>query len=113
MNTVEQSFSRPSLGSWLRYGLGPENPNLPGFIVISPAQPAQGAPLWSSSFLPAAYQGTLVSDLGKPIANLSNPQFPLDRQREQLDLLKELNTQHAKAREADSRLNARIESVEL
>ena len=63
MNTGEQAFSRPSMGSWLLYGLGTENQNLPGFVVISPAQPAQGAPLWSSSFLPAAYQGTLVSDL--------------------------------------------------
>src|SRR5918993_1967087 len=60
MNTGEQVFSRPSLGSWLTYGIGSENRNLPGFVVISPAQPAQGAPLWSSSFLPAAYQGTLV-----------------------------------------------------
>ena len=47
MNTGEQAFSRPSMGSWLVYGLGSENQNLPGFVVISPAQPAQGAPLWS------------------------------------------------------------------
>src|SRR5215211_5459953 len=73
MNTGEQAFSRPSLGSWLLYGLGSENQNLPGFVVISPAQPAQGAPLWGSSFLPAAYQGTLVSDLKNPIANLGDP----------------------------------------
>ena len=53
MNTGEQAFSRPSMGSWLLYGLGSENQNLPGFVVISPSQPAQGAPLWSSSFLPA------------------------------------------------------------
>src|SRR5437016_3185753 len=63
MNTGEQAFSRPSMGSWLVYGLGSENQNLPGYIILSPSQPAQGAPLWSSSFLPAAYQGTLVSDL--------------------------------------------------
>ena len=63
MNTGEQTFSRPSLGSWLTYGLGSENKDLPGFLVISPAQPSQGAPLWSSAFLPAAYQGTLISDL--------------------------------------------------
>src|SRR5689334_2693884 len=65
MNTGEQAFSRPSMGSWLLYGLGSENQNLPGYVVLSPTQPAQGAPLWSSSFLPAAYQGTLVSDLKK------------------------------------------------
>ena len=60
MNTGEQTFSRPSLGSWLTYGLGSENQDLPGFLVLSPSQPAQGAPLWSSSFLPAAYQGTHI-----------------------------------------------------
>jgi hypothetical protein len=113
MNTGEQAFSRPSLGSWLLYGLGSENQSLPGFVVISPSQPAQGAPLWSSSFLPAAYQGTLVSDLAKPIANLENPRFSPAMQRKQLDLLKEINSLHAKQREEDSRLNARIESFEL
>lgn len=113
MNTGEQAFSRPSLGSWLTYGLGTENQNLPGFIVISPAQPAQGAPLWSSSFLPATYQGTLVNDLKNPIANLSNPQISLERQRKQLDTLRQLNELHLKARQEDSQLSARISSFEL
>jgi hypothetical protein len=113
MNTGEQSFSRPSLGSWLLYGLGSENQNLPGFVVLSPAQPAQGAPLWSSSFLPAAYQGTLVANLNEPIADLSNDRFDRQTQRVQLDALKALNRQHAALREEDSRLNARIESFEL
>jgi len=113
MNTGEQSFSRPSLGSWLLYGLGSENQNLPGFVVLSPAQPAQGAPLWSSSFLPAAYQGTLVSNLDDPIANLANAQLPRDMQRKQLDLLGALNGDHHAAREEDSRLSARIASFEL
>ena len=113
MNTGEQAFSRPSMGSWLLYGLGSENQNLPGFIVISPSQPAQGAPLWSSSFLPAAYQGTLVSDLKNPIANLKNTAYSLAQQRNQLDALKQLNELHRLRREQDSRLNARIESFEL
>jgi hypothetical protein len=113
MNTGEQAFSRPALGSWLLYGLGGENQSLPGFVVISPAQPAQGAPLWSSSFLPAAYQGTLVADLKNPIANLINPQTGPDRQRAQLDALKKLNELHRATREDDSRLDARIESFEL
>jgi hypothetical protein len=113
MNTGEQAFSRPSMGSWLVYGLGSDNQNLPGFVVISPAQPAQGAPLWSSSFLPAAYQGTLVQDLKNPVANLDNPRFTKSRQREQLDALKELNSIHREGREEDSRLSARIESFEL
>src|SRR5687768_9228571 len=113
MNTGEQAFSRPSMGSWLLYGLGSENQDLPGFVVISPSQPAQGAPLWSSSFLPAAYQGTLVADLKNPISNLANARLPRDRQREQLDTLKQLNELHRATREEDSRLSARIESFEL
>jgi hypothetical protein len=113
MNTGEQAFSRPSLGSWLLYGLGTENQNLPGYVVISPAQPAQGAPLWSSSFLPAAYQGTLVNNLDKPVANLAHSSLSLQQQRDQLDWLKELNMSHAQQRAEDSRLNARIESFEL
>jgi hypothetical protein len=113
MNTGEQAFSRPSMGSWLLYGLGSENQNLPGFVVISPSQPAQGAPLWSSSFLPAAYQGTLVSDLKNPIDNLHNPQFSLSQQREQLDILGRLNEIHRRQRQEDSRLSARIASFEL
>src|SRR5438445_1135179 len=113
MNTGEQTFSRPSLGSWLTYGLGSENRDLPGYVVISPSQPAQGAPLWSSSFLPAAYQGTLISDLSRPIDNLKNPAFAPTRQREQLDALARLNGLHRRGREGDSRLDARISSFEL
>jgi hypothetical protein len=113
MNTGEQAFSRPSMGSWLLYGLGSENQNLPGFVVLSPAQPAQGAPLWSSSFLPAAYQGTLVNDLQRPIANLANSRMPIDAQRQQLDILRALNENHAAQRADDSRMSARIESFEL
>ena len=113
MNTGEQAFSRPSLGSWLTYGLGSENQNLPGFLVISPAQPAQGAPLWSSSFLPAAYQGTLVSDLKNPIANLQNPMLTTAQQRDQLDTLRQLNELHSRERPEDTQLSARIASYEL
>lgn len=113
MNTGEQAFSRPSMGSWLLYGLGSENKNLPGYVVISPSQPAQGAPLWSSSFLPGEYQGTLVNDLKNPIANLGNTRFNATAQRQQLDWLRDLNQAHAAQRADDSRLNARLESFEL
>jgi hypothetical protein len=113
MNTGEQAFSRPSLGSWLLYGLGSENRDLPGFVVISPAQPAQGAPLWSSSFLPAALQGPLVQDLKRPIANLGNDRYTSDQQRAELDFLAAFNKLHADERAGDSRLEARIESFEL
>jgi hypothetical protein len=111
MNTGEQAFSRPSLGSWLLYGLGTETRSLPGFVVISPSQPAQGAPLWSSSFLPAAYQGTLVANLAKPVENIPGP--PDDAQRRWLDALKKLNEMHQTGREADTALAARIASYEL
>ncbi|WP_309713849.1 DUF1501 domain-containing protein [Armatimonas sp.] len=113
MNTGEQAFSRPSLGSWLLYGLGTANKNLPGYVVLSPAQPAQGAPLWTSSFLPAEFQGTLVSDLKNPIANLSNAKLSGQKQREQLDLLAQLNAAHKAARPGDAQLEGRIQSFEL
>ena len=112
MNTGEQAFSRPSLGSWLLYGLGSENRSLPGFVVLSPSQPAQGAPLWSNSFLPAAYQGTLVANLAKPVDNLPGG-GDAGGQRKQLDALKKLNELHQAGREDDTALAARIASYEL
>lgn len=113
MCTGEQAFSRPSLGSWLVYGLGTENQNLPGFVVVSPAAVFQGAQLWSSSFLPSAYQGTLVRDLSQPISNLVSPEGSLSDQRSRLDLLKSLNTIHARSRPDNPQLEARIASFEL
>lgn len=113
MCTGEQAFSRPSLGSWLTYGLGTENQNLPGFVVVSPAAVFQGAQLWASSFLPSAYQGTLVRDLKNPIANLQDPSGNLGRQRTKLDALSQLNQIHKRERENDSQLDARIASFEL
>jgi hypothetical protein len=113
MNTGETAFSRPSLGSWLLYGLGSESQNLPGFVVLAPSQPAQGAPLWSSSFLPASYQGTLVQDLDQPIANVSNSSLSMARQEDQMDMLRQLNQLHHQQRTEDSRLSARIAAFEL
>jgi len=113
MNTGEQAFSRPSLGSWLVYGLGTENQNLPAFVVVSPAAVFQGAQLWSSSFLPSAYQGTLVRDLSHPIANLADPAGDASAQRAKLDLLGQLNRLHKCDRVIDSQLDARIASFEL
>lgn len=117
MCTGEQAFSRPSLGSWLVYGLGTENQNLPAFVVVSPAAVFQGAQLWASSFLPSAYQGTLVRDLKNPIANLGDPTANLDGQRRKLDALGRLNALHKQSRLADSgyhsALEARIASFEL
>jgi uncharacterized protein (DUF1501 family) len=86
---------------------------LPGFVVVSPAAVFQGAQLWASSFLPSAYQGTLVRDLKNPIANLSDPFGSLERQRAKLDALGKLNDLHKQRRSIDSQLNARIASFEL
>lgn len=113
MNTGEQAFSRPSMGSWLVYGLGTENQNLPGFVVVSPSSVFQGAQLWSSSFLPSAYQGTCVRDLKNPIANLADSRNDLTRQRRKLDALHDLNVMHKRERAIDSQLDARIASFEL
>ena len=113
MNTGEQTFSRPSMGSWLLYGLGTENQNLPGFVVVAPNQPAQGAPLWDSSFLPAAYQGTCVTDLKQPITNLANNSLDANSQRRQLDLLARLNRIHRNQSVSVDELDARIASFEL
>jgi len=113
MCTGEQAFSRPSMGSWLTYGLGTENQNLPSFVVVSPAAVFQGSQLWASSFLPSTYQGTLIRDLNKPIANLNDPSGSLERQRSKLDALKQLNTIHKRDRTINSQLDARIASFEL
>ncbi|MSU36399.1 MAG: DUF1501 domain-containing protein [Pedosphaera sp.] len=113
MCTGEQAFSRPSMGSWLTYGLGTETQNLPGFVVISPAAVFQGAQLWASSFLPSTYQGTLIRDLNQPIANLHDPSANLGRQRIKLDALRQLNHLHKRDRVIDSELDARISSFEL
>jgi hypothetical protein len=113
MCTGEQAFSRPAMGSWLVYGLGTENQNLPGFVVVSPAEVFQGAQLWASSFLPSAYQGTLVRDLKNPIANLHTRSEDQARQRDKLDALRRLNELHKKERANESQLDARIASFEL
>jgi hypothetical protein len=113
MNTGERVASRPSLGSWVTYGLGTENQNLPGFIAIGPGPLIEGARQYGASFLPAAYQGTFVSDMNNPIRNLRNAQVSVDRQRQELDALKQLNELHREERSEDTRLNARIDSFEL
>ncbi|HZW31082.1 MAG TPA: DUF1501 domain-containing protein, partial [Isosphaeraceae bacterium] len=111
MFTGEQIFSRPSLGSWVLYGLGSESQDLPGFVAICPS--GGDAALWGSSFLPASFQGTRVADLAHPIANLRNDRYSAGQQRRQLDLVNQLNQRHRRDREDDSRLGARIESFEL
>jgi hypothetical protein len=113
MNTGERVATRPSMGAWINYGLGTENQNLPGFIAIGPGPLIEGARQYGAGFLPAAYQGTFVSDLHNPIRNLKNERVGFDRQRRELDALERLNNWHREDRAEDSRLSARIESFEL
>jgi hypothetical protein len=109
----DQAFSRPSIGSWVTYGLGTENQNLPGFVVIAPQAPPGGASLWSSSFLPAVYQGTWVTNFDKPVANLTDPLSDPARQQDKLTTLRLLNERHAATHPDEAMLEARIASFEL
>jgi hypothetical protein len=118
MNCGEARLPRPSLGSWVTYGLGSENQNLPGFIAMCPGgYPIQETQNWQSAFLPGAYQGTYIdtkyTDLQKLIENIKNNAVSLDEQRAQLDLLQKLNERHQQKRQQDAQLEARIQSFEL
>jgi Protein of unknown function (DUF1501) len=116
MNTGMTFIGRPSLGSWCVYGLGTENQDLPGYVVLMDKRggPISGQPNWSSGFMSAAYSGTLFRPTGDPILDLNGPEH-LDRQaqREQLDMLAKLNQEHLATRPGGSELAARIESYEL
>lgn len=106
---------RPSMGSWLTYGLGTENQNLPGFIVLCPGKPVVGPALWNNSFLPGVFQGCHIRDLDskKVIEHIQNRNVGTDTQREQLDLLNQLNGLHKEKRPGDDQLDARIQSLEI
>lgn len=105
----------PAAGSWMTYGLGSENQNLPGFIVLGSNQGVKGGPLnWSAGFLPAEHQGTLFRTPGVPILNLQRPGDLSDEdQRAQLDLMAAFNRAHFDKRPGDAELASRIESFEL
>ncbi|HYM13266.1 MAG TPA: DUF1501 domain-containing protein, partial [Bryobacterales bacterium] len=117
MNCGQKLPGRPSMGSWLTYGLGTENQNLPGFIVLCPGLPVLGPPLWSSGFLPAVYQGTYIpnneTEPEKMIQHIRNPQRTETEQRRQLDLLGKLNRLNLKKEGADPQLEASIQSMEI
>src|SRR5216683_2119481 len=117
MNCGHGLPGRPSMGSWITYGLGSENQNLPGFVVLCPGSPVVGSPLWNSSFLPAVYQGTYIpnneSDPDKMIQYIRSKQFEPRQQRRQLDLLAKLNRAHLEQRPNDSQLEASIQSMEV
>ena len=118
MNCGAQIQARPSLGSWVTYGLGSENQNLPGFVALCPnGDPIAGALNWRSAFLPGAYQGTHIdpsqTEVEKLIANIKNHFVEPTAQRRQLDLLGRLNRAHQRERADDTLLEARIQSFEL
>ncbi|MEW4489252.1 DUF1501 domain-containing protein [Thalassoglobus sp. JC818] len=116
MNTGMTQIGRPSLGSWTVYGLGTENENLPGYVVMLDKRggPISGQPNWSSGFMPASYSGTLFRPVGNPILNLERPPMVTSEiQREQLDLLSALNENHLNARKNGADLAARITNYEL
>ncbi len=117
LNSGDKLPGRPSMGSWVTYGLGTENQNLPGFIVLCPGLPVIGHQLWSSTFLPAVHQGTYISleerDTQKLIANIKNPALTLDQQRRELDLLGRLNRRHIEAGGEDPQLEGSIQAAEI
>ncbi len=118
MNSGETQPTRPALGSWLLYGLGTENQNLPGFVVLCPGKPVVGPQLWSNSFLPGIFQGTHINnsemDPAKVIRHINNTKLTKTSQREQLDLLKQMNEIHLANRGGrDNPLEARIQSLEM
>ncbi|WP_422928200.1 DUF1501 domain-containing protein [Singulisphaera sp. PoT] len=118
MNCGDGRLHRPSMGSWVTYGLGSENQNLPGFVAMCPGgYPVVATQNWRSSFLPGAYQGTYIdtqhTDIRKLIENIRNDGVSNAEQRKQLDLVNRLNERHLEKHQHDPRLEARIQSFEL
>ncbi len=114
LNTGWARVGRPSVGSWVVYGLGNESENLPAYVVMLDGGIKAGAPAYGSGFLPAAYQGTVLRSEGPPILNIRRPDGITDGdQRQMLDLLRDYNETHRQARSEDSELAARMASYEL
>ncbi len=118
MNSGHQRLVRPSFGSWLTWGMGSENQNLPGFIALCPGgMPVGGAANWRSAFLPGVYQGTHVdtsiTDPEKLINHVRNKRLSEQEQKEQFDLLRKINSNHLAERPGETALEARIHSFEL
>jgi hypothetical protein len=118
MNCGESRLIRPSMGSWITYGLGTDNQNLPGFVVMCPGgYPIQESQNWQSGFLPGIFQGTYIDtknkDVEKLIEHIRNRYTDKTQQRRQLDLLQQLNQKHFEARQRDAQLESRIQSYEL
>jgi hypothetical protein len=117
MNCGTPLPGRPSMGSWLTYGLGTENQNLPGYIVLCPGLPVIGPQLWTSAFLPAVYQGTYIPNNEKTpdklVQYIRNTEIDTPHQRRQLDLLAKLNRMELDRTGPDPQLEATIQSAEI
>jgi hypothetical protein len=108
--------TRPSMGAWFLYGLGTENANLPGYVVLCPGRPVRFSILWNTAFLPSAYQGTYINhskiEPTKMIPHLTNGQWDTQTQRRQLDLLRQLNDESQANSGPDEAFNARLQAME-
>jgi len=112
IHTGSFTFARPSIGSWVSYGLGTENSNLPSFVVIAPKSPYAGGQVWASDFLPGAHQGTWVVPGQEPVANLRRRSPSEELQALEMAAMDRLNLRHRSARSADPLLAARMKSFE-
>ncbi|MFN7541435.1 MAG: DUF1501 domain-containing protein [Acidobacteriota bacterium] len=117
LNSGDKLPGRPSMGSWLTYGLGSENQNLPGYVVLCPGLPVLGHQNWAANFLPAVYQGTYVplgeKDPKQLISHIRNPNLSREKQRQELDLLERLNRHHLAQQGNDAQLEATIQAAEI
>ncbi|HBE95577.1 MAG TPA: DUF1501 domain-containing protein [Verrucomicrobiales bacterium] len=115
MNSGNTQPVRPSMGSWLCYGLGVENQDLPGFVVLCPGKPVVGPQLWSNGFLPGIYQGCHIGKLDpkKIVDHINNKHLTPGTQRQQLNLINQLNDFHVGQRSGDDQLESRIQSLEV
>ncbi|MFM9065775.1 MAG: DUF1501 domain-containing protein [Planctomycetota bacterium] len=108
--------SRPSIGSWCLYGLGSENANLPGYVVLCPGRPVRFSELWTSAFLPGEFQGTYINhsqlEPTKMVPHVRSLQYTAAQQRQQLDLLRRINDEHAAQHAHEAALDARIQAME-
>ena len=112
IHTGSFTFARPSIGTWVSYGLGTLNRNLPSFVVIAPKSPYAGGQVWGSDFLPGAHQGTLVVPGPDPVANIKRRVASSRLQELELGVIAELNRRHLASRSGDPLLAARIKSFE-
>jgi hypothetical protein len=112
VHTGSLTVKRPSIGSWVSYGMGTENANLPSFVVLAPYLPYAGTQVWSSDFLPVSHQGIRVIPGDEPIPNLRRAEASKAVQRHELELLARMNERHRQSRLADPLIAGRIKSFE-